>query len=69
MDLGLVFGGNVRYRLGSIDILLSVRYCLGFLNISKAITDVSYDFQENDTIKNRALTVSLGFGFIPSAYR
>ena len=68
-DVGLVFGGNVRYRQGSLNILLSVRYCLGLTNISKNITKVSYDFEEGDTIKNRALTVSLGIAFIPSASR
>ena len=68
-DIGLVFGGNLRYRLGSVSILLSARYCLGFVNISKNITDISYDFEDGDTIKNRALTVSLGIGFAPSASR
>jgi len=69
MDFGLVFGGNVRYRLGSINVLLSVRYSLGLVNISKNIMDVSYDFLEDDTIKNRAFTVSLGVSFIPRGYR
>ncbi len=66
-DIGLVFGGNIHYRLGSISILLSVRYSLGFVNISKNIMEVSYDFEEGDTIKNRALTVSLGIAFAPPA--
>jgi hypothetical protein len=69
MDMGLVFGGNIRYRLGAVNVLLSARYSLGLTNISKNIMDVSYDFRENDTIKNRALTVSLGIGFIPAASR
>lgn len=69
MDFGLVFGGNVRYRLGSINVLLSVRYSLGLVNISKNILEVAYDFLEDDTIKNRAFTVSLGVSFIPRAYR
>jgi len=62
-DIGLVFGGNVRYRLGLVSIVLSARYNLGLVNISKDITEVSYDFDENDTIKNRAFTVSLGVAF------
>ncbi|UCE39901.1 MAG: PorT family protein [Candidatus Aminicenantes bacterium] len=68
-DVGLVFGANVRYRLGSLNLLLSVRYSLGLVNISRNIMEVSYDFSENDTIKNRALTVSLGIAFIPPASR
>jgi len=68
-DVGFVFGGNVRYRLGSINVLLSARYSLGFVNISKNIMEISYDFEEGDWIKNRALTISLGIAFIPSASR
>ncbi len=68
-DIGIVFGGNVRCRLGSMNILLSARYSVGFVNISKNIKDVSYDFEEGDTIKNRALTVSFGIAFIPSTSR
>jgi len=68
-DIGLVLGGNVRYRLGSIGILLSARCSLGLVNISKNIMEVSYDFAEGDTIKNRSLTLSLGIAFAPSASR
>jgi hypothetical protein len=68
-DVGLVFGGNIRYRLGSMDILLSVRYSLGLTTISKDIREVAYDFQSDDTIKNRALTLTLGIVFNPSAER
>jgi hypothetical protein len=68
-DIGIVFGGNVQYRLGSMSIMLSVRYSLGLVNISKNIMEVSYDFRENDTIKNRDFTISLGIAFIPRASR
>ena len=68
-DFGLVFGANVRYRLGFVNVLLSLRYSLGLVNISRNIMEVSYDFGEDDTIKNRALTVSLGIAFIPPASR
>jgi len=68
-DFGLVFGANVRYRFGSMNVLLSARYNLGFVNISRNIMEVSYDFRDNDTIKNRALTISLGVTFIPPASR
>lgn len=63
VDFGLVFGGNVRYRLGSASIILDVRYGLGLANISKDITEVAYEFDENDTIKNRAISIMLGVGF------
>ena len=68
-DAGLVFGGNLRYRIGSMDILLSVRYSLGLTNISKNIREVAYDFQTDDTIKNRALILSIGLSFIPPVSR
>lgn len=69
MDVGLAFGGNVRYRLGSMNVLLSVRYSLGLINISKNITEVAYDFHGDDTIKNRAFAISLGIAFVPPASR
>jgi hypothetical protein len=68
-DFGLVFGADFRYRLGFVNILLCVRYNLGLVNISRNIMEVSYNFGESDTIKNRALTVSLGVAFIPPASR
>lgn len=68
-DVGLVLGGNVRHRLGALDILLSVRYYFGLSNISKNIQEVAYDFQEDDTIKNRAFSISLGIALIPRASR
>jgi hypothetical protein len=60
LDIGLVFGGNVRYCLGMVSLLLSARYNLGLSNISRDITDVAYDFYESDSIKNRAFSVSFG---------
>jgi len=59
----MVFGGNVRYRLGRLILILSVRYNLGLVTISKNIQEVAYDFQSSDTIKNRAWSVRLGIGF------
>jgi hypothetical protein len=69
MDIGLVFGGNIRYRLGSMSVIFGVRYSLGLVNISKDIMEVAYDFHEDDTIKNRAFTISLGIAFLPQASR
>lgn len=63
-DAGLVFGGDVRYRLGTVRLKLDIRYNLGLANISRDILQVAYEFQEKDTIKNRSLTVTLGVGFI-----
>ncbi len=62
-DFGLVFGGDVRCRVGFLDLLLDIRYSLGFNNISQDIMDVAYEFQEDDKIKNRSFSVSLGTGF------
>jgi len=62
-DFGLVFGGNVRYRVGSLNLLLDIRYSLGLNNIAMDITDVAYEFFDEDTIKNRSLVLSLGVGF------
>lgn len=62
-DFGLVFGGNIRYGLGSVVLMLDVRYSLGLSNISKDITAVAYEFQESDKIKNRALVLAFGVGF------
>lgn len=61
-DFGLVFGGNMKYRVGFINLMLDIRYSLGFNNISQDIMDVAYEFRQDDEIKNRALVVSLGAG-------
>jgi hypothetical protein len=62
-DFGLLFGGNVRYRVGSFKLMLDVRYSIGFNNIAQDIMDIAYEFREDDTIKNRSLVVSLGVAF------
>jgi hypothetical protein len=62
-DVGLVFGGNVRYSLGRVTVILAARYSLGLVTISKNIQEVAYDFQSFDTIKNRTLSIRLGIGF------
>jgi hypothetical protein len=62
-DFGLSLGGNIRYRIGSFDLMLDIRYSHGFNNISQDIMDVAYEFQDDDMIKNRALVLSLGAGF------
>jgi hypothetical protein len=62
-DFGLLFGGNVRYRAGSFRLMLDVRYSIGFNNIAQDIMDIAYEFQEDDTIKNKSLVVSLGVAF------
>jgi hypothetical protein len=62
-DIGIVFGGNVRYRLGRVILILTARYHLGLVTISKNIREVAYDFQSFDTIKNKGWSVRLGIGF------
>lgn len=62
-DYGLVFGANVRYRFGTVSMILDFRFNLGLTNISKDITAIAYEFSEDDTIKNRSLAFTLGLGF------
>lgn len=62
-DFGLVFGGNIRYGLGSMVLMIDIRYSLGSNNISKDITAVAYEFRESDRIRNRVFTAGLGVGF------
>jgi hypothetical protein len=62
-DFGLLFGGNVRYRAGSLNLMLDIRYSIGFNNVSQNIMEVAYEFREDDTIKNRSLVMSLGVAF------
>lgn len=62
-DFGLLFGGNIRYRTGSLHLMLDVRYSIGFNNIAQDIMDIAYEFREHDTIKNRSFVVSLGVAF------
>lgn len=62
-DFGILFGGNLRYHTGLLNLVLDIRYSIGFNNISQDIMDVAYEFREDDTIKNRSLVVSLGVTF------
>lgn len=62
-DFGLVFGGNLKYDMGTFNLLLDVRYSVGLTNISKYITEIAYEFREDDYIKNRAFSVTLGLSF------
>lgn len=62
-DIGLILGGNIRYELGTVRIILSARYSIGLRNLSKNIQEIAYDFQEDDTIKNRAFTLMIGLTF------
>lgn len=62
-DFGVLLGGNVRVRVRSLELLLDIRYSIGFNNISKDITEVAYEFRDDDTIKNRTIILSIGFAF------
>lgn len=62
-DFGLMFGGNVRYCVGSLNLMLDIRYSIGNNNISQDIMDMAYEFQNEDMIKNRSLVLSLGVAF------
>jgi len=64
-DIGLILGGNVRYDLGAVRIVLSARYSIGLRNLSKNIQEIAYDFREDDTIRNRAFVLMIGMTFSP----
>ena len=59
-DFGILLGGNVRYEMGKLTVILAARYSIGLVSISKDIQQVAYDFDSNDTIKNRALSIMFG---------
>jgi hypothetical protein len=59
-DAGTVIGLDLRYRLKRICLVLAARYQHGLTNISRNTQAVSYDFDANDTIKNRSLSLMLG---------
>ena len=59
-DFGILLGGNVRYEMGKMTVILAARYSIGLVSISKDIQQVAYDFDSNDTIKNRALSIMFG---------
>ena len=62
-DIGLVLGMQMGFLMDRTLLFLDVRFNLGFLNISKNIQDVSYDFNEEDVFRNRSLSMSIGFAF------
>lgn len=62
-DVGIVIGANVQYRLGMVGLTLGVRGSIGLVNLSRDIKEVSWDFDDDDTIMNRAFTASLGLSF------
>jgi len=59
-DFGILLGGNIRYEMGKLTLFLGARYSIGLVSISKDIQVVAYDFDSNDTIKNRALSIMFG---------
>jgi hypothetical protein len=59
-DLGFIFGSNIKYSLGSFNVVIDARYHLGLTTISQDMTAIAYEFERDDTIKNRAWSFSLG---------
>ena len=62
-DIGIVVGANIQYRLGLVGLTIGVRGSIGLVNLSRDIKEVSWDFDDDDTIMNRAFTASLGLSF------
>jgi hypothetical protein len=63
MDFGVVIGFDIRYRLKSLYFILAARYNRGLSNISRDIQEVSYDLDEDDTIKNKSFSLMFGLAF------
>jgi hypothetical protein len=79
MDYGMIFGGGLSFDLCFGKMILDVRYSLGLTNIATNIpelaelyvfeglffqhTDLRERFLENNSLKNKALLILVGFGF------
>jgi hypothetical protein len=63
LDTGVVLGFEIHYQQKTFHLILGGYYCLGLTNISRDIQAVSYDLNENDTIKNRSLSLRIGLAF------
>lgn len=59
-DAEMVIGFDLKYKLKPFYIILAARYQWGLNSISRDIQAVSYEFDWNDTIKNRSLSLMLG---------
>jgi hypothetical protein len=55
LDYGLIAGAGFEYKFGYSTILATVRYALGFGNISNVRTT------ESETSQNRVLSISVGY--------
>ena len=62
-DVGLQVGVDVQYQLDFINLVLGLRFSTGFVNLSRDILEVSWDFDEDDAIRNRAFAATLGVAF------
>jgi outer membrane immunogenic protein len=56
-DFGLVFGGEIDFKISNAIIIFDIRYDLGLVNIAEPIIGI-----ENE-MKNRSLILMVGFGF------
>jgi len=56
-DFGLVFGGEIDFKVSSAMVILDIRYDLGLVNVAEPILGI-----ENE-MKNRSLILMVGFGF------
>jgi hypothetical protein len=56
-DFGLVFGGEIDFKVSNAKVILDIRYDLGLVNVAEPILGI-----ENE-IKNRSLILMVGVGF------
>ena len=58
LDLSLVIGGGVSYKVGIGDIFLNINYSHGFLNMANGD---ELDLYKGVTIKNRGVNITCGY--------
>jgi hypothetical protein len=56
-DFGLVFGGEIGFKVSGAKILLDIRYDLGLVNIAEPILGIANE------MKTRSLVIMAGVGF------
>lgn len=56
-DFGLVFGGEIDFKVKNAIVILDIRYDLGLVNIAEPFLGIE------NKMKNRSLILMVGFGF------
>lgn len=58
LDVSLVIGGGVSYKVGIGDIFLNINYSHGFLNMANGDEE---DLYKGVSIKNRGVNITCGY--------